>query len=279
MSPVSTLTSGAAYGRDFAPTARTRDARAEAYQATGLLLESRPRRAPSHPDIDEALASMTPDRVIATERLPGMVGFVAGPDAYVLDDQGRTDPLVARLPPAIGPRTQRDAHRRLPDGYVEGLPDGSPAEPPLAEMTDDIREITRGRLISWRRAGRLLALPRRVDAAVASSSYGPLDLPLDALVTGVDVVVPEGGVIVRLPARQRLSRLTVTLTGSYDYIADVMNGSSAVATLESPRVHWMSQDDSPRALAFTPEVTGTALRFRCGRGIGRCRLSQVTIDR
>jgi hypothetical protein len=243
------------------------------------LLESRPRRAPSHPDIDEALASMTPDRVSATDRLPGMVGFVAGPDAYGLDDQGRTDPLVARLPPAIGPRSQRDAHRRLPDGYVEGLPDGTPAEPALDEFTHDIREITRGRVMSWRRVGRLLALPRRVDAAIASSSYGPLDLPLEALATGVDVVVPEGGVIVRLPAPQRVSRLTATLTGSYDYIADVMDGSSVAATLGSPRAHWMSQDQARRELAFTPAVTGTALRFRCGRGIGPCRLSQVAIDR
>jgi hypothetical protein len=160
MSPVSTLMAGADYGRSFAPTARTRDARAEAYQATGLLLESRLRRAPSHPDIDEALASMTPDRVIATERLPGMVGFVAGPEAYVLDNQGRTDPLVARLPPAVGPRRERDAHRRLPDGYVEGLPDGTPNEAALDQLTHDIREITRGRLVSWRRAGHLLCAAR-----------------------------------------------------------------------------------------------------------------------
>src|SRR5690606_35278872 len=95
MSPVFTLTAGTDYGRGFLPTGRPHDPRLEDYQATGLLLESRPRHAPADPAIAAALQDAGGRGALAVSRRAGMIGFAAGPGVYVLDRQGRTDPLIA----------------------------------------------------------------------------------------------------------------------------------------------------------------------------------------
>jgi arabinofuranosyltransferase len=277
MSPVSTLTAGPDYGQSFASTARTHDARAEHYQATGLLRESRPRRAPSHPAIERARSSMVAGAALGVDRVPGMVGFAAGPEVYVLDSQGRTDPLLARLPPAVGAHWRWGVDRRIPEGYLEGLPDGAPAEPALGRLVEHIRDVTRGSLVSADRLAVLFRLPRRVRSAIASSSYGTLDISLDAIATGPEVSVPEGGVVVRLPAARRVATLTLGLTDSYDYRVEVLDGSTVVAIVDSPRVRWSAQADTVRHLTLASTAAGTALRIRCGRGVGRCAVGQVTI--
>lgn len=277
MSPVSTLTSDASYGQRLASVGQMQDPRAAHYQATGLLLESRPHRAPSHPDLDHARASTVSGSSLVVGRFPGMVGFVAGPEVYVVDRQGRTDPLLARLPPAPGPRWPWVADRRMPEGYVEGLPDGTPVEAALAQLTREMRAVTRGSLVSPGRVTTLLRLPGRVRSAVASSSYGTSNVPLEATAMDSPLTVPEGGVVVGLPAPRRVSRLTAALTGSYDYRVQVLDGATVVATLESARVGWQVQGEAPRELTLTTAVTATAVRFRCGRGFGRCALGQVVL--
>jgi hypothetical protein len=69
------------------------------------------------------------------------------------------------------------------------------------------------------------------------------------------------------------------VTDSYDYRVEVLNGSSIAATVESARVRWSAQANTVRHLTMPSPVTGTALRIRCGRGVGRCALGQVTIGR
>jgi len=277
MSPVSTLTADASYGQSLASVGQMQDPRAAHYQATGLLLQSRPHRAPNHPDIDHARASMVPGGSLVVGRVPGMVGLAAGPDVYVVDRQGRTDALLARLPPAPGPRWSWRADRRMPEAYVEGLLDGTPVEPALEQLTRDIREVTRGSLLSPSRLTALLRLPDRVRSSVASSSYGTWMARLEVVAADNLVTVPEGGVVVRFPAARRFSRLTMTLTGSYDYRVLVLDGSTVVATLESPRIGWQAQGEAPRELTPSLAVTATALRIRCGRGFGRCVLGQVVL--
>ena len=277
MSPVSTLTSDASYGRSLAFVGQMQDPRAAHYQATGLLLQSRPQRAPNHPDIDHARASMVPGGSLVARRVPGMVGFAAGPEVYVVDRQGRTDPLLARLPPAPGPRWPWRADHRTPEGYIERLPDGTPVEAALDQLTRDIRAVTRGSLVSPGRVTALLRLPGRVRSSVASSSYGTMTVPLEAVAAGRLVTVKEGGVLLRLPTARRVSRLTMTLTASYDYRVQVLDGSTVVATLESPRIGWQAPGEAPRELTPRPAVTATALRIRCGRGFGRCALGQVVL--
>jgi hypothetical protein len=277
MSPVSTLTAGADYGRSFAPTARTHDARAEHYQATGLLLESRPRRAPSHPVIDRTRASMVAGAALAVDRVPGMVGFAARPEVYVTDHQGRTDPLLARLPPAVGARWRWRADRRLPEGYLEGLPEGGPVEPALGQLNEHIRTVTRGALAAADRWPTLLRLGRRVRSSMASSSYGTVEVSLDAVAGTTLVPLREGGLIVRLPAPRTLTGVGAALSGSYDYRLQILDGSTVVATVDSARVGWNVASTTRRELTIAPVVTGSALRLRCGRGVGDCVVRNVTL--
>jgi arabinofuranosyltransferase len=277
LAPVATVTSGVEYGRDYLPTARPHDPRAEDYQATGLLLESRPRRAPSGPGIAAALESAPPGQAVAVSRHIGMIGFSAGPERYVLDRQGRTDPLLARLPPAVGLRGRWSAERRLPGGYLERLPDGAPADASLEQLTGDIRAVTRGSLVSFDRPGALFRLPRRTPDLVAASSYGLRAMPLTRLAAEV-ATVPEGGIQVTLQAPRRIARVTARLTVGYAYRVDVMNGSDVVATVETPPVAWGVEAEASRELMLPSVVTGTALQVRCGDGIGRCALGEVRLD-
>ncbi len=277
MSPVSTLTAGANYGQSLASVGEMRDPRAVDYRATGLLRQSRLQRAPNHPDIDSARAAMVPGGAIVAGRVPGMVGFAAGPAVHVVDRRGRVDPLLARLPPAPGPRWPWRADRRLPEGYGEALPNGTPVEPALDQLTRDIRDLTRGSLVSFRRLTHLFRLPARVRSSVASSSYGTLNLPLDAVVTA-PVAVPEGGVVVRLPAPRRVSRMTALMNAGYDYQVQFLNESNVVATVTSPRANWHDPGQASRELTVTPAATATAIRIRCGRGFDRCVLGQVALD-
>ena len=275
LTPVTTLTSGAAFGRDAQPTARAHDPRLDDYQATGLLLESRPRRAPSDPAIAQALESAVPGRPLAVAGRVGMIGAAAGPEIHVIDQQGRTDPLLARLPPAVGSQPRWGKVRRLPDGYVDGLPDGTPAEAPLEQLVGHIRAVTRGPLTASERGAALFRLPRRAPELVAASSYGLQVVSLAAL--GDGVVVPEGGIEVQLPAPRRVARLTAALTAGYDYRVELLRDGEVAAGVVSRHVAWGSEAIAPRELAWPAAVDATAIRLRCGAGVGRCLAGQVAL--
>ena len=275
LTPVTTLTSGAAFGRDAQPTARAHDPRIDDYQATGLLLESRPRRAPSDPAIAQALDSAVPGRALAVERLAGMIGAAAGPGVYVIDQQGRTDPLIARLPPAVGSQPRWGKVRRLPDGYVDGLPDGTPLEAPLEQLVGHIRVVTRGPLTASDRGAALFRLPRRAPELVAASSYGPLVVSLAALRDAL--VVPEGGIEVQLPAPGRVARLTAALTTGFDYRVELVSDGEVAAAVVSRHVAWGSEAIAPREVVWPSAAGATSIRLRCGAGVGRCLAGQVVL--
>jgi arabinofuranosyltransferase len=275
LAPATTLTSGAAFGRDAQPTARAHDPRVDDYQATGLLLESRPRRAPSDPSIAHALDSAIPGRPLAVVRLVGMIGAAAGPGIHVIDQQGRTDPLIARLPPAVGSQPRWGKVRRLPEGYVDGLPDGTRVEAPLEQLVGHIRAVTRGPLMASDRGAALFRLPRRAPELVAASSYGPLVVSLDAL--GDGVVVPEGGIEVQLPAARQVARFTAALTAGYDYRVELIRNGEVAAAAASRHVAWGSEAIAPRELVWPTAVDATAIRVRCGAGVGRCLAGRVAL--
>jgi hypothetical protein len=90
--------------------------------------------------------------------------------------------------------------------------------------------------------------------------------------------VPEGGIDVTLSAPRRIARVTARLTAGYAYRVDVMRGSDVVATVETPPLAWGVEAEAPRELTLPSVVTGTALRVRCGDGIGRCALGEVNLD-
>ena len=200
----STLTSGADYGRNYRPTARAHDARAEFYQATGLLLENRGRRAPVHPEVMRAIRMARSGVTAAVSPTPGMFA-AAAPNLYVIDPLGRTDPLLARLPPAVGVRTSWGAVRRLPAGYLDSVA-GEPAiagDDALAGLERRVEAATRWPLARPGRLASLLALPADTRRLVSASSYGPQRLSLDDLSGPAPRMLREGGAVVAFGGARR----------------------------------------------------------------------------
>ena len=85
LAPTQTFASDARYGAAFRRTARTHDARAEDYQATGLLLAVRGGLMPQHPEATRARQLAGAGERVATTSKPGFFGAAAGPGVYVLE--------------------------------------------------------------------------------------------------------------------------------------------------------------------------------------------------
>jgi hypothetical protein len=83
---------------------------------------------------------------------------------HVIDVAGRTDPLLARMPPAGPAAFPAGASRGIPRGYEASLPNrgNAIASPALAAYYDRVRLVTRGSLLDpWRLvAAARLALER-----------------------------------------------------------------------------------------------------------------------
>jgi hypothetical protein len=86
----------------------------------------------------------------------GEVGFYAGPTKYIIDPNGLSDPLLARLP--IPPSFYFEfwvSHftRELPEGYLESRRTGGNAivDPVIRPYFDRILRVTTGPIFSWQR--------------------------------------------------------------------------------------------------------------------------------
>ena len=83
------------------------------------------------------------------------VGYFAGPNVIIIDYNGLSDPLLARLPPKFNKDTWRPGHlsRSIPDGYIESIISGDNkiVDPSLAEYYDKIILITRKPIWNWER--------------------------------------------------------------------------------------------------------------------------------
>jgi len=77
----------------------------------------------------------------------GMVGYYAGPRAFIVDQFALSDPLLARLPASKGIRIGHFT-RRLPEGYLESLASGRPCfkDPGLAAYYSHLCILTRAPL-------------------------------------------------------------------------------------------------------------------------------------
>jgi arabinofuranosyltransferase len=89
----------------------------------------------------------------------GMVGYAAGPSVHLLDPYALTNPYLSRLP--ARDRTRPGHHERaFPDGYIASELRGVNVirDPALARLYDDVRLVTRGRLITKSRFAAILRL-------------------------------------------------------------------------------------------------------------------------
>lgn len=85
----------------------------------------------------------------------GYFGYAAGPDKFIIDDLGLTDPILARLKPCdfMGMRTPGHYWRKIPEGYIASIKKGKNfiKDQHLYEYYKIIRIITRGKLFLWER--------------------------------------------------------------------------------------------------------------------------------
>ena len=126
------------------------DERAYYWPNTGLL---NPARIP-HPWATQGLELRAQGPAVIEHGNVGFLGYFAGPDVHIVDRNGLTDPLLARLP-VRDPADWRIGHfrRDVPDGYIDTLRGGRNviADPAIAAYYDTLATITRGPLWSAER--------------------------------------------------------------------------------------------------------------------------------
>jgi arabinofuranosyltransferase len=282
--PAPPVWAGASYGADFRPTTRTHDVRAEDYQATGLLLAARDVPIPRHPEAERAAGLAKSGGTVGMSDTPGFFGAAGGSSMYVFAENGTLDPLLARLPPAVGTRWHWERRRRVPDGYEATLPDrpNTIADPAIARWYDGLRTITREPIATRDRVDRLLRLPTMTAAAIDGSSYGPEQVRLSPVAPGQAAlhtfVLREGGLRVSLDRPTLVTRVRLVLNGLYDYDVEVFDGSRRVAARHLPRGSWHTDGNVERQLVLPAPTNTTAVHIKCGRGVGPCTVSRVAIE-
>jgi arabinofuranosyltransferase len=161
--PLATIRSDVRFGT-AAERFGHRDSRATDFPATGLLHDIRQWYPPTHPEAKRGSFAWQDSNRVKTSPHPAFFGFAAGHGVHVIDVAGRTDPLLARMPPAGPAAFPAGASRQLPRGYEASLPDraNAIADPALAAYYNRVRFVTRGSLLDpWRVvAAARLALER-----------------------------------------------------------------------------------------------------------------------
>jgi arabinofuranosyltransferase len=114
---------------------------------------------PDNPMHNPLLYQLTINQTVLLIHSIGFLGYVAGPEIYLLDIYALSDPLLARLPAAEGWRIGH-FRRDIPEGYIESLHEGKNkiVDPKLANLYDRIVLITRGDLFSLDRIKAIIAL-------------------------------------------------------------------------------------------------------------------------
>jgi arabinofuranosyltransferase len=149
-SPRSPIFAGSSYGTGSEGSdwdSGISDERAAYYPTTGLLNNFGLPDPPKHPWAQQGREIRASDSTLYERPGTGFLGFFAGPKLYIIDRQGLSDPLLARLPIPT-PKKWRIGHfnRVLPEGYFETLRTGQNQikNPNLANYYDLLTIVTRG---------------------------------------------------------------------------------------------------------------------------------------
>jgi arabinofuranosyltransferase len=122
----------------------------------------------------------------------GLQGLTAGPDAYIIDVLGLSDPLLSRLPQGYGDNWRVGHYqRKVPRGYVESVhADRNRIEnPEIASLYEQVRLVTTGPLWSWSRV-RAIAYMNSFRYRELIEGYEDLEEP-EVIDFGSQVYVPE----------------------------------------------------------------------------------------
>ena len=140
-----------------------KDERGGYHQATNVLFFAAFTARPDDYWSREAVSlQMSPERVIVRPSI-GRAGFMVGPDKYIIDNNGLSDPLIAHLP--IDESLYFEFYmghffRPIPAGYVESRQTGRNLieDPLIRDYYDRLLRVTTGPVWSAARFGDIFAL-------------------------------------------------------------------------------------------------------------------------
>lgn len=223
------------------------------YARVGLLSESRD--IPVADSFSERLGlDLKPDSPrIFVDGIVGLDGFMSGPGMHTVDPF-LCDPLLMRLP-VWDRENWRVGHflRRMPDGYLESLAFDSNLiqHAGLARAYDDLRLITRGRLLDPKRLSAIVSLAfgagkSGLDDYVQNAYRDPkvrsipaAELPAPC-VDGQSIwdpkfrLVGKGGVLVELTEPIKKPSITLGLGGKAEYRITFLLGERKLGSLPFP---------------------------------------------
>ncbi len=176
--PLAPIKSGPGYEQawPWRETNGIQDVRGYHHRATNLLLYNPFRERPDHEWYRQGLSFARGAERVSVQGSIGFFGYQAGPHRFVVDPNGLSDPLLARLPVSdqlyfgfyVG-HFMRD----IPEGYLESCAQGRNllVDPLLHEFYGRLMNVTRGPLLSWSRlhdlwqlnVGRYRRLHEEVD--------------------------------------------------------------------------------------------------------------------
>jgi hypothetical protein len=116
---------------------------------------------PVHPWAAEGQRLRARHEKVFVARQIGFLGYHAGPEVYVIDVHGLSDPFLARLPPQRQVRFYAGHWYRHPDReYVESLRSGRPVfrDPRLTEIYRRVQSATRGPIFGGQRWSDVFSL-------------------------------------------------------------------------------------------------------------------------
>ncbi len=143
------------------------DTRADYYWRTGLLRQNRDRLDEGKPatgffpkDYKDLALNADGERTPIIHGGIGLLGFHAGPKAYIVDAVALSDPFLARQPAIREDWRMGHFRRPLPLGYIESLKSGKNQieNPDLAKLYDLVRLQTRAPLFDSSRWRAIFAL-------------------------------------------------------------------------------------------------------------------------
>lgn len=94
------------------------------------------------------------DERVVTYGAIGVIGYSSSPDRHFIDPYALGDAFLARLPPAMAPRTPGHTTHDVPDWYVDAVRLGSPRQipdPALRAYAEHVWQLTRAPLWTWSR--------------------------------------------------------------------------------------------------------------------------------
>ena len=152
-----------------------KDERGGYHEATNVLFFDPFRPLPDHVWVREGKSlAASPERVFVRPSI-GFIGYYGGPEKYIIDANGLSDPLLARLPVTWDLYFDfwtSHYNRPVPEGYVESRKSGRNelTDPVVREYYGRLLNVTTAPLFSWSRWKDIVELnlgrSRRLDELV-----------------------------------------------------------------------------------------------------------------